>query len=259
MARLIRPVGDAAAGAATHVVVQAFDESEALTACRNGSGNLELISWTTEPGTFAIGRGADSGSQAGEVGEVTLAIVGRHAVTAVRDGSDNLLLIPWDIPPGLTSIDRIAPGVGAGEASQISLVAVNDTTLVTALRAGNGNLLLISWRLEPDGLIARLQDSGNAAGEIGQLPWQGNQPSYQPPVAMCRIDDENVVTAVRSGAGNLLLIGWSIAADGTIARWASDSGHQAGEVRETSMMAITTGDGGTGVVTAVQDGSGTCS
>src|SRR4051812_28301098 len=107
MARLIRPVGDAAAGAATHAVVRAFDEGEALTACRNGSGNLELISWTTEPGAFAIGRGADSASQAGEVGEVTLAVVGRHAVTAVRDGSDHLLLIPWDIPPGLAAVHRI--------------------------------------------------------------------------------------------------------------------------------------------------------
>ena len=256
MARLIRPVGDAAAGAATYVVVQAFTEREALTACRNGSGNLELISWTAEPGTFAIGRGADSGSQAGEVAEVTLAIVGRRAVTAVRDGSDNLLLIPWDIPPGLASVDRIAPGISAGEASQIALVAVNDSTLVTALRAGDGHLLLISWRLESDGLIARLHDSGHAAGEIGQLPPQGNQPVYQPPIAMCRIDDENVVTAIRSGAGNLLLIGWGIAADGTITRWASDTGHQAGEVRETTMMPITTGDGRTGVLTAVEDGSG---
>jgi hypothetical protein len=255
-ATLIRSIAEAGAGAASLGAVEAFGGGEALTACRNGSGNLELIGWNTEAGTFAIQRGADSGSQAGEVAEVTLALIGRRAITAVRDGSDNLLLIPWDVPPGLATIERSNPGVGAGEASQIALVALNGTTLVSALRAGNGNLLLISWRLEDDGQIVRLHDSGGAAGEIGQIIGQGNQPVYQPPVALCRIDDGNVITAVRNGDGNLLLIGWSIAADGQFQRWPGDSGNQAGDVFEISIAPFAVGDFATDVLTAVRDGSG---
>ena len=255
-ATLIRPIAEAGAGATSLIAVEAFSESEALTACRNGSGNLELIGWNTEAGTFAITRGADSGTQAGEVGEVTLALIGRRAVTAVRDGSDNLLLIPWDVPPGLATVDRINPGAHAGEASQIALVALGDSMLVTALRAGSGNLLLISWRLEDDGSIVRLHDSGHQAGEIGQIYGPNNQPVYQPPVALCRIDDGNVITALRNGDGDLLLIGWSVAGDGQFQRWPGDSGNQAGEVTEIAITPFAVGDFATDVVTAVRDGSG---
>src|SRR4051812_13477259 len=104
MTTLIRPIADASAGAASRIAVQAFSDSEALTALRNGSGDLELISWRTAPQDFAITRAADA--LAGAVQEVVLTLMGRRAITAVRSGSDNLLLISWDVPPGLNTITR---------------------------------------------------------------------------------------------------------------------------------------------------------
>jgi len=60
-------------GEASRIAVQAFSESEVLTALRNGSGNLELISWRTAPQDFAITRGADSTAlPAGTAQEVAL-------------------------------------------------------------------------------------------------------------------------------------------------------------------------------------------
>jgi hypothetical protein len=100
-ATLIRPIAEGSAGKASRIAVQAFGDSEVLTALRNDSGDLELIGWRTAPGDAAITRGADSGTQAGTANEVALALIGRRAITAVRSGSDRLLLISWDVPPGL--------------------------------------------------------------------------------------------------------------------------------------------------------------
>jgi hypothetical protein len=243
MPTLIRPIAEGSAGKASRIAVQAFDDSEVLTALRNDAGNLELIGWRTAPGTAAVTRGADSGTQAGTVGEVALTLMGRRAITAVRSGSDRLLLISWDVPPGLNTITRTwDSGTTAGEASEIAMTAVGDDLLVTALRAGDGDLLLISWRLEPDGTISRLSDSGSQAGEVSL-------------VTVAAIDASNVVTAVRNGSGDLELIGWGIASNGSIQRW-GDSGQQAGEVGEIAIAPLPSGGATSDVLTAVQNGSG---
>src|SRR4051794_16323468 len=65
MPTLIRPIAEVSAGEASQIAVQAFNESEVLTALRNGSDNLELIAWHTAPQDFEVTRGADSGSHAG--------------------------------------------------------------------------------------------------------------------------------------------------------------------------------------------------
>lgn len=100
MPTTIRPVAEGSAGAVPRVAVGAFGDSEVLTAVRNGSGDLELIGWTTAPADFAVTRTADSGSRAGEVSEVALALHGRRAITAVRAGDGHLLLTPGIPRPG---------------------------------------------------------------------------------------------------------------------------------------------------------------
>ena len=242
MPTLIRPLAEGSAGKASRIAVGAFDDGEVVTALRNDSGDLELIGWRVAPADFAVTREADSGSQAGEVSEVALALLGRRAVTAVRSGSDRLLLISWDVPPGLGSVTRTwDSGTTAGEASAIAITALGDDLLVTACRAGNGDLLVISWRLEPDGTISRLHDSGSQAGEVSE-------------VTIAAVDAGNVVTAVRNGSGNLELIGWGIPASGVVQRW-GDSGSQAGAVWEIALVALP-GTGPTSdVVTAVRNGS----
>jgi hypothetical protein len=211
-----------------------------LTACRNGSGDLELIGWETAADSFAVTRAADSGSQAGTAQEVTLALLGRTAVTAVRSGSGRLLLITWDAPGGLASITRIwDSGTTAGEASALAMTAVSDSLLVTAVRAGDGHLLLICWRLEPDGTLSRLGDSGTLAGQVKA-------------VTIAAVDSANVLTAVCNGSGNLELIGWGVSAAGQFSRWQGTG--QAGAVSDIALVPAADGSGD--MVTAVCNGSG---
>ena len=243
MSTLIRPIADAAAGAASHIAVQTFNDSEALTALRNGSGNLELIGWHTPPGNAGITRAADSSTQAGTAQEVALALMGRRAVTAVRSGSGKLLLISWDVPPGLGAITRTwDSGTAAGDASLIATATVGADLLITAVRAGDGHLLLISWRLESDGTLSRLHDSGSQAGGVTV-------------VTIATVDDANVVTAVRNLSGHLELIGWAVGANGSITRWAGGAS-EAGAVFGIATAAAPSGGPISDIVTAVQNASG---
>ena len=101
MPTTIRPVAEGSAGVVSRVGVEVFGDSEVVTAVRNGSGNLELIGWIAGPGDFAVTRTSDSGTQAGEISEVAVAVHARRVITAVRAGDGHLLLISWDTPPGL--------------------------------------------------------------------------------------------------------------------------------------------------------------
>ncbi len=243
MPTFIRPQAVGFAGEVNAIAIDAFNDSEILTAVKNGSGNLELIAWRCAPADTEVTRVSDSGSQAGSIGEVALSVIGRTAITAVRNGSGNLFMILWDVPPGLGSITRTwDSGTTAGEASRIAMALLPSNIIVTAVRNGSGNLELISWRLEPNGTLSRLRDSGSQAGSVSR-------------VTIAAIDDSNVVTAVRNGGGNLELIGWSVAPNGTLTRW-GDSGSQAGSVSEISITAMD-GPGPTNdVLTTVRDGSG---
>ena len=243
MATRIRPIGNAEAGEASLIAVRAFNDSEVLTALRDGSGDLLLIGWHTPPQDAAVTRAADSLAQAGTAREVALTLMGRRAITAVRSGSGNLLLISWDVPPGLGSITRLKDsGTAALEASQIAMTAISDTMLVTALRDGDGDLLLISWRLEPDGILSRLDDSGDQAGAASAI-------------TIAALDEANVVTAVRSGSGHLLLIGWHVSPEGRLQRWEGKAG-EAGEFGALAILPLASADATSDVLTAVQDGSG---
>ncbi|HEX7360844.1 MAG TPA: hypothetical protein VF283_10160 [Bryobacteraceae bacterium] len=243
MPTFIRPQAVGFAGEINAIAIGAFNDSEILTAVKNGSGNLELIAWRCAPTDTDVTRVSDSGSQAGSIGEVALSMIGRTAITAVRNGSSNLFMILWDVPVGLGSVTRTwDSGTTAGEASRIAMALLPSNIIVTAVRNGSGNLELISWRLEPNGTLSRLNDSGSQAGSVSR-------------VTITAIDNSNIVTAVRNGSGNLELIGWRVASNGAITRW-GDSGSQAGSVSEIS---ITTMDGPVptnDVLTTVRDGSG---
>jgi hypothetical protein len=244
VAARIRPIADAAAGEASRIAVRAFNESEVLTALRDGSGDLLLIGWHTPPDDATITRAADSLPHgAGSAQEVALTLMGRRAITAVRSGSDKLLLISWEVPEGLDSITRLKDsGTAAGEASQIAMTAMGENMLVTALRAGDGNLLLICWRLEPDGVLSRLGDSESQAGEVSA-------------VTIAALDEANVVTAVRDGSGHLLLIGWRVSPDGQLQRWNGNAA-EAGDVGAFAILPMASAGPTSDVLTAVEDGSG---
>jgi hypothetical protein len=246
MATTIRPIASNAAGEATNIAVQAFSDSEVLTACRNGSGDLELIGWHT--GGNSVTRAADSTGQAGAVSEVALSLFGRRAVTAVRDGSGQLLLVSWEVPQQLGSIQRLADSRGqAGVADLIAIAPLTESLLVTAMRSGNGKLLLISWELQQDGTFKRLGDSGSQAGAVSDIA-----------LVAFASPRNTIVTAVRNGSGILELILWNLSPDGSRLVREGDSGAQAGAISEIAMVhAYADPDSlQPGVVTAVRNGSG---
>jgi hypothetical protein len=251
MKTTITQVGTKGAGKASRIALQAFNENEALTAVRSGSGNLLLIGWDTRN---SIERRADSNTQAGAVHEIALNVLGRRAVTSVRTGDGRLLLISWEVPDGLGSITRLKDSnTLAGEASLIeATVTLDPSTLVTAVRAANGKLKLISWRLEADGSFSRLGDSADQAGEVGLIAVSALLSFPGSPSTI-------VVTAVRTARGTLKMIGWNVPAQGPIVRFERDREFEAGAIGEIAMARRRDFDGPvspSGVITAVRTGSG---
>ncbi len=143
---------------------------------------------------------------------------------------------------GRRIVTRQADTTGvAGEASAVKLLRLDAKRLVTVVRGGAGQLLLISWSAllgskEP-GTITRTGDSSSLAGKATDID------AVQAGAF--------VVTACRTGAGNLLLISWSVAANGGITR-AKDSGSLAGNARMISVTALSSNL----LVTACQNGDG---
>ena len=247
----ISPINTGAAGDSTHIAIQAFSESELLTACKNGSGILELIGWLGKQGDKKLTRAADSTKdKVGEVDEVTLALMGRIAVTAVKDGSGNLFLISWSAPPLLGSIARLHDSSTAqphpGKASLIAITPVTQSMLVTACAAGNGDLLLIPWNIGTDGAITRLPGTARA-GTVSAVS-----------ITALGNSSRTVLTAVKNGSGNLECIAWDVAADGSSIVRRGQPG-QAGSISEVAIVRArndSEGPGGSSFITAVVNGSG---
>jgi hypothetical protein len=95
MPTVIREFARASAGEVSAIAAGVFSSGELLTAVRNGSDNLEVILWNPDAANRLLTRGADSGTQAGEVGEIAIAMMGRRCLTAVQNANGYLLLIPW--------------------------------------------------------------------------------------------------------------------------------------------------------------------
>jgi len=95
MPTVIREFARAKAGEVSVIAAGVFSSGELLTAVRNGSDNLELIVWNPD----TLDRGDDSGTQALEVGEIALAMMGSRCVAAVQNANGKLLLIPWALEP----------------------------------------------------------------------------------------------------------------------------------------------------------------
>ncbi|SED14292.1 hypothetical protein SAMN05519104_2888 [Rhizobiales bacterium GAS188] len=254
MVTTIKPIGGNSAGEASKIAVQAFSSSEILTACKNGSNNLELIGWLSSGMT--VTRAADSGHHAGHVDEVALSLLGRRAVTAVRSGSGHLLLISWECPPQLGSITRLADsGTLAGAASLICATTVltgfGTEVLVTALRTGSGKLKLISWQLQGDGSFTRLGDSGSNAGKVDSIAitsFPGTD------LIVSAVQTSHSILALH---GRLKLIAWRMAPNGATFTRLGDSGDQAGVISEVAMAATSVPEFfSPGVLTAVKNGSG---
>ena len=165
-------------------------------------------------------------------------------LTAFRDNDGNLKLLT--VSTESNTLKQIS-GAKAGAVKEVTL-ALFGRRAVTAVCDGGGDLLLISWDV-PRGLktVTRLKDSGRAAGAATNI-------------ALAALSATLLATAMRDGSGNLLLITWSLNADGSFTRLGSSNPgdgkpNQAGAVSIVK-MAVVGGGRNHDVVTAVRNGSG---
>lgn len=89
-----------------------------VTAARNGSGRLELISWRISPDGLQIQRLNDSGHEAGEATHINISqFTANRFVTALRAGNGKLKLIAFD------SMVRAASGALGTAATKLATSA----------------------------------------------------------------------------------------------------------------------------------------
>jgi hypothetical protein len=225
----------------------------AITAFRNGAGNLQLIAWEVSmDGNFITRKGE---AFAGKVSRVDLVApptvpvpLTDSIVTAVRTAGGNLKLITWKVSFDALKIERKSEA-NAGKISEVALhgdYGVDGFTygLVTAVRDGSQNLKLISWEVKKSSPneIERVADA--SAGEISHVATTrvgGGGTSNLP---------QRHITAVRDGSGELKLIAWNVSLSSGIIEREGDA--SAGAISEIDICPVW----GNFMVTAVRNGSG---
>jgi hypothetical protein len=161
------------------------------------ASKLVLSTWKVDPGSIKLL--ADSGSVMGKA-DFAQAIVTPtgHVVVVCRDASGKLLLIPFEVSADGTGITRmVGSEAHAGKIREVAAVA-RPYGLLTAVISDKGHVLLIKWGINADGMLTRLGDSGDQAG-------QGSQLSV---TALPFSGQATICTAVRDGSAKLLPITW---------------------------------------------------
>ncbi len=239
MPTIIREYARARAGEVGHIASGVFSSGKLLTAVHNGSDRLELIVWAPDAATRTFARLSDSHTQAGDVGAISLAMMGERCVTAVQNGDGKLLLIPWALEPDGTISRLEVHDNQEGKASDIASIALSDTVLVTAFRNGAGNMHLIPWSVDTAGHVARLdgpepgddpEHGGSVANGstvyvgplIGNAPTSIAVPLAGPLIAGAAIDESHFATAKINKHGGLELATWALnAANQPTRQWAA--------------------------------------
>ena len=224
MPTVIREFARAQAGEVGALAAGIFSSGELLTAVRNGSDNLELIVWNPDGSNLSFARGADSGTQAGEIGEVVLAMMGRRCITAVQNANSYLLLIPWAIETDGTISRLEIVDHQAGKVTYLSIAALSEGRAVTPVRNGAGNLLIIPWSLDDStGQVSRLDNGLAQGGSVAPgsimvaagmtVPLEGSV------IACAALDDTNFVTAKVNAVGGVELAAWALESDFRPVAW----------------------------------------
>ena len=170
-------------------------------------------------------RRTDGEGGAGEVSQTSsIAVAGVNntaiVANAVRNGSDKYQVVLWRIRDNGVILRMGDPTGGTGgEASGPRMVMVG-SLFVSAMRAADGHLLLITH----DASFNRLNDSGNAAGEAGDID-------------IVALSNSRVLTTCISGSGKVLNIVWDIAANGAVTR-AFDSGADGPGAKQVSAVLL---------------------
>lgn len=221
MPTVIREFARAKAGEVGAIAAGVFSSGELLTAVRNGSDNLELIVWDPDATDPPLKRCSDSGTQAGEVGEIALAMLGGRCLTAVQNANGKLLLIPWALEQPDRTISRLeVVNHQAGNATYLTIAPLSETLAVTAVRNGAGNLLLIPWSVDAaTGHVSRLNNDSAQGGSVGSwdMPHPVGSPALEGPlIASAAIDESNFISAKVNASGGLEVATWALDADFTV-------------------------------------------
>ncbi len=221
MPTVIRQFARAKAGEVGAIAAGVFSSGELLTAVRNGSDNLELIVWRPDATNLTLTRGPDSGTQAGEVGEIALAMLGNRCLTAVQNANRKLLLIPWALESPDGTISRLENvDHQAGKATYLTIAPLSETLAVTAVRNGAGNLLLIPWSVDATtGHVSRLNNDSAQGGSVGSrdMSHAANSPALEGSlIASAAIDESNFISAKVNASGGLEVAAWALDADFTV-------------------------------------------
>lgn len=173
-------------------------------------------------------RRTDGEGGAGEVlhtSSLAAAGVNSTAVVAnaIQNGSGNYQVVLWRVQDNGVLLRMGDPaGATGGPATSARMVAVGPL-YVSAMRDADGELLLITH----DANFARLDDSGNQAGEVGDLD-------------IVALDGSRVLTTCISASGRLLNIVWEVQPNGSVARL-FDSGVDGSQVRQVSCVVLQQG------------------
>ena len=185
--------GGTAATLAIKGMNKADNTSRVAVALRNGSGNLEIITWSvTAAGKLARLREA----VAGAISDVALAFhsTPNADLLSLTTGSDGqLALIGWVVGDD-GSLTRSTTGRG-GKASTPSVVAWHPdihTYAVGAVRSSDDTLKLIVWRNGAD-LVRYGESVSEAIKKVVVTQWS-----------------DGVVTVARDAAGHLKLQSWRL-------------------------------------------------
>jgi hypothetical protein len=211
------------AGSASEIAAIKSGARELITAVITGSETLALINWQVDSNASLVRRLGDSGDDAGAASDIDIA-QGRLFVTACRTGAGNLLLISWEVEADGEARRVRRRGDSrdqAGDARTIKIAALSDSLFVTAVQTGAGELKLITWELRADNSLTRTGDSGEQAGAVSEISLVRISPDTS--------GNHRVVTSVRAGDGELVLIGWSISTDGVRIRRLTFHDEQAGK------------------------------
>ncbi|MEM9486128.1 MAG: hypothetical protein AAGA83_20825 [Cyanobacteria bacterium P01_F01_bin.116] len=143
--------GDSGNQAGRALLIRAANSSGyTVTSVRTTDGSLKLITWEPklQGGRLNLVRVADSGTQAGFIGDNSLIQRPGGVTSAVQTQPGTLKLISWRISSSGTLTRLGDSGNQAGAAASINLTSSPSTAnapIVTSVRTSENRLKLISW------------------------------------------------------------------------------------------------------------------
>jgi hypothetical protein len=246
----LKRVADASAGKVSALAMAATGgvNPRAVTAVREESGNLKLISWDIQlssAGVASVVRLGDASAGAVSALAISRARNFNGVYTAVRDGEGSLKVIPWKLSSDGKTFLRAADA-SAGAVGTALAVAPLAQGVAAAVRDSEGNLRVITWSVSSNGNIGARRDTGTA-GTISEVSLLGAPHA-----------GSNLTTVVRDGSGKLLLVGWAMNGNGTNLRRVGSS--EAGEASKIAADSVSRSYPGNDprdmILTALRDSGG---